>query len=208
MDTEFAAATGLGSCSDFPISSARLDALGVNYRIPEPAGLEEDRLTLSDRLVVELGNPVSAGELRYTLDGSDPEPESRSYRKPLNLKLDEEGTTVSARVYLPGGKGGAIARARFARTSLRPAQDIQGLRLDPGLEFAYAEGSFESAREVSDVPATRRGRTPRVQLTGEERLERFGLRLDGYLHVPEDDVCKFEIRYRMTDRNYIYMKNL
>jgi hexosaminidase len=195
-----------GFMARLPAQLSRLEALGVNFRIPQPAGLEEDRLTLSDRLIVELGNPLPAGEVRYTLDGSDPEPESPLYRKPLNLKLDEGGTTVSARVYLPGGKGGPIARARLARTSLRPAQDVGGLQLRPGLEFAYAEGPFESAREVSDAPAIRRGRTPRVQLTGEERPEDFGLRLDGYLQVPDDELYTFELT--SDDGSQLYVKNI
>ena len=194
-----------GFMARLPGQLARLEAFGVHVRIPEPAGLEEDRLTISDRLVVELESPVPTGELRYTLDGSDPEPESPSYRRPLRLKLDEGGTTVSARVFLPGGRGGPIARARFARTTLRPAQDVIGLQLHPGLEFAYAEGPFESAREVSDVPATRRGRTPRVQLTGEERPEGFGLRLDGYLNVPDDDVYIFQIT--SDDGSQLYVDN-
>jgi len=194
-----------GFTARLPSQLARLEALGVNFRIPEPAGLGEDRLTLSGRLVVELGNPLPAGEVRYTLDGSDPGPESPSYRKPLNLKLDEAGTTVSARVFLPDGRGGRIARARFARTSLVAGQDVGGLQLRPGLEFAYTEAAFQSAREVAEAPATRRGRTPRVQLTGEERAEDFGLRLDGYLKVPADDLYVFELT--SDDGSQLYLNN-
>jgi len=188
-----------------PAQLARLSALGVNYRIPEPTGLEEDRLTLSDRMVVELGNPVSAGEIRYTLDGSDPGPDSPLYGKSLDLKPDEEGPTVSGRVFLPDGKGGPIARARFARSSLRPAHDVQALPLRPGLRFTYAEGPFKSAREISDASADRRGRTPRVQLTGEERPENFGLHLAGYLRLPEDDVYTFELT--SDDGSLLYVNN-
>jgi len=194
-----------GFTARLPSQLARLEALGVNFRIPEPDGLGEDRLTLSGRLVVELGNPLPAGEVRYTLDGSDPGPESPSYRKPLNLKLDEAGTTVSARVFLPDGRGGPIARARFARTSLVAGQDVGGLQLRPGLEFAYTEAAFQSAREVAEAPATRRGRTPRVQLTGEERAEDFGLRLDGYLKVPADDLYVFELT--SDDGSQLYLNN-
>ena len=194
-----------GFTARLPSQLARLEALGVNFRIPVPDGLGEDRLTLSGRLVVELGNPLPAGEVRYTLDGSDPGPESPSYRKPLNLKLDEAGTTVSARVFLPDGRGGPIARARFARTSLVAGQDVGGLQLRPGLEFAHTEAAFQSAREVAEAPATRRGRTPRVQLTGEERPEDFGLRLDGYLQVPADDLYVFELT--SDDGSQLYLNN-
>jgi hexosaminidase len=182
-----------GFAARLPAQLARLDALEVNYRIPIPTGLEENRLTLSDRVVVELENPLPAAEIRFTVDGSDPGPESPSYQNPLNLQVDEDGTTVSARVFLPNGRGSPVARARFARTSLVPAQDLDGVELLPGLTYGYVEGAFESAAEIAEARATRQGRTPRVQLTGAERPEHFGLRVDGYLRVPADDVYVFEL---------------
>jgi hexosaminidase len=188
-----------------PDQLARLDALGVNYRIPEPSGLEQDRLTLDDRIVVELGNPVRGGEIRYTLDGSDPAPESPLFGKPLKLELDERGTTVSARVYLSGGRGGPIARARFARTSLRPVQEVDVSKLRPGLRYAYMEGSFGSVLEAVKATPTRYGLTPRVQLTGEENPEHFGLRFDGYVQVPEDGLYTFELT--SDDGSYLYVNN-
>jgi len=194
-----------GFVQRLPDQLARLDALGVNYRIPEPTGLEEDRLTLSDRMIVELGNPARRGEIRYTLDGSDPAPESALFEKPLKLELDEGGTTVSARVYLPEGQASPIARARFARTSLRTGHDVAGLQLRPGLRYAYMEGSFGSVFEAVEATPTRYGLTPRVQLTGEEDPEHFGLRFDGYLQVPEDGLYKFELT--SDDGSYLYVNN-
>jgi hexosaminidase len=194
-----------GFVQRLPDQLALLGALGVNYRIPNPTGLEADRLTLDDRFVVELGNPARRGEIRYTLDGSDPAPESALFGKPLKLELDEGGTTVSARVYLSDGKASPIARARFARTSLRPGHDVAGLQLRPGLRYAYTEGSFGSVLEAVRATPTRYGLTPRIQLTGEEKPEHFGLRFDGYLQVPEDGLYTFELT--SDDGSYLYVNN-
>ena len=183
----------------------RLDALGVNYRIPTPAGLEEDRLTLDGRARLELRNPVQHGDIRYTLDGSDPVPESRLYAGPLDLELDEKGTIVSARILVPGGQGGPIARARFARTSLQPGQTIAGLPLRPGLRYAYTEGSFGSVLEAFEATPSTYGFTSRVQLTGEERPEYFGLLFNGYIEVPEDGLYTFELT--SDDGSYLYVNN-
>ncbi|MBD5459392.1 MAG: hypothetical protein HDR26_00390 [Lachnospiraceae bacterium] len=59
------------------------------------------------------------GEIRYTLDGSEPTPESPLYTEPLKLRED---TMVSARLFLPDGRSSetAIWQYRFG---------IQGIRL-------------------------------------------------------------------------------
>ncbi len=182
----------------------RLEALGVNYRIPEPGGLEEDRLTLGDRFRVELGNPLPWGEVRYTLDGSDPGPESALYLEPLELVTAESGTTVSARVVLPAGRLGPIARAEVTRGSLRTGLDIDSGRLVPGLELAYVEDTFHTAAALADARADRLGAIPRVELPGIEREEQFGLRFRGYLRVPYGDVYTFQLT--SDDGSQLYLK--
>ncbi len=176
-----------------PAGLARLGALGVNYRIPEPAGLEEDVLTLEPSIGLELQNPLPWGEIRYTLDGTDPTAGSPLYEATLEVPVDAEGVTVSARVVLPDGRTGPIARAAFARTILRTGLDIDSSRLRPGLGLSYLEGEFASVSKLEDMEALQRGTSPRVELPGIEREESFGLRFRGYLRVPYDDVYIFEI---------------
>jgi len=176
-----------------PAGLARLGALGVNYRIPEPAGLEEDMLTLEGSIGVELGSPLPWGEIRYTLDGTDPTTASPRYEAALDIPVDSQAVTVSARLLLPDGRTGPIARASFARTVLRTGLDIDSSRLHPGLSLDYQEGGFASVSEVEDAEALQRGTSPRVEFPGVAREESFGLRFGGYLRVPYDDIYSFEI---------------
>jgi hexosaminidase len=176
-----------------PAGLARLEALGVKYRIPEPAGLEEDVLTLEGSIEVGLQNPLPWAAVHYTLDGTDPTTGSPVYEGPLSLPVDEEGTTVSARVILPGGRPGPVARATFATTVLRTGLDIDSSRLRPGLSLAYAEGSFRSVSEVTEAEVARTGNSPRLELPGTERDDEFGLSFKGYLRVPFDDAYIFEL---------------
>lgn len=176
-----------------PAGLARLGALGVNYRIPEPAGLEEDRLTLDASMRVELGSPLPWGEIHYTLDGTDPTAASRKYETAFDLPVGAGAVTVSARLVLPDGRTGPIARAAFARTILRTGLDIDSSRLRPGLSLDYSEGEFASVAEVEDAEALRRGTSPRVEIPGAAREASFGLKFGGYLRVPYDDIYSFEI---------------
>ncbi|MFW6201652.1 MAG: family 20 glycosylhydrolase, partial [Gemmatimonadota bacterium] len=172
----------------------RLDARGVNYRVPDVTGLERDRLTLDDRVVVELRSPVPDAEIRYTLDGSEPDRDSRLYTGPLRLDVDTSGITVAARLVLPDGRRGHIRRARFARATLRPpADDVAPRDLAPGLRRRYFEGEFRTVGDLRDSTLVRTDVVEGVGLKGDERAERFGLRLTGYLRIPADGVYTFRL---------------
>jgi hexosaminidase len=56
---------------DLPWHFERLDGLGTNYRIPDVVGLERDRTIIKNDVEVQLSAPAT-GQIRYTLDGSDP----------------------------------------------------------------------------------------------------------------------------------------
>ena len=63
------------------------------------------------------GNPPAAvakdsGEIRYTLDGSEPSLQSTVYSSPLEI---DATTTVQAALFKNGRQVGAVARAQFAR---------------------------------------------------------------------------------------------
>ena len=77
----------------------RLEARGVNYRVPEPEGLERERLTFEDTVSVELFSPVRDAVVRYELDGDPPSASSPIYGEGLRLPVNEEGTVVTARAF-------------------------------------------------------------------------------------------------------------
>jgi hexosaminidase len=148
-----------------PSQLERLEALGVNYRIPEVAGLEEDRGTLDPNIAVPLRHPVPAAEIRFTLDGSEPTRDSRLYSKPFIIHFDESTgarpphnvATVSARAFMPGGRAGPTSRARFSRVELNAAEVIDPEQLESGLDYRYYEQGFESARVVLRAGVVRPG---------------------------------------------------
>ena len=139
-----------------PSQLERLEVLGVNYRIPEVAGLEEDRVTLDPNIAVALSHPLPEGEIRFTLDGSEPTRDSRLYSNPFIITFDPPAeeraphnvATVSARAFTPGGRAGPISRARFSRVELTAAEAIDPGWLESGLDYRYYELGFESARGV------------------------------------------------------------
>jgi hexosaminidase len=182
-----------GFAPRLPGQFARLDALGAEYRVPEPVGLGEDRLVLEDRVRVLMGSPFPGGMLRYTTDGSEPTLSSPRYTGPLELRLTASPVTVSARVFLPSGRGSPVARARIARASWMAPVAVLSDTLRTGLSYGYFEGTFRSADDVGrgGGEPLRVGTVPDVGLRGDERPENYGVRLSGLLRVPEDALYTF-----------------
>ena len=177
-----------------PAQFARLDAMGMNYRVPEPGGLGSDRLALEGRTTVTITEPFPGSDVRYTTDGSEPTRSSPRYTAPLELNIAQAPVVVSARAFLPNGRASGVARARVSRAVWKAAVDVPASSLSPGLSYGYREGNFASADSVArDGVFDRMGMVPDVRLRGDERPENYGVRLSGLLKVPRDALYTFHL---------------
>jgi hexosaminidase len=176
-----------------PPHLARLDAAGINYRIPDVMGLEEDRLVLEDSVRVELGAPAPGGTIVFTLDGADPGPTSPRYQDPFTIPMREAGTEVAARVILEDGRASAVRRARFTRSHFVPPVSLPWDRRGQGLAVEGFRGWFTSVDAMAGgepLPDTHFA-LPRVALPKDAPAEGFGLRFTGYIRVPRAGIYTF-----------------
>ncbi len=171
----------------------RLEALGVNFRIPEVKGLEHDRVSLDGRFSVVLDSMFDDSRIRYTLDGSEPTANSPRYSGPIQIEADATGTVVAARVVLDSGRQGTLRRARFRQAGLRAAERIDRSSLSSGLEYIYTEYNrrVSSVDQLTGDTARSAGVSQRLSLEVAERKELFGLVFTGYLNVPADGIYTF-----------------
>lgn len=173
-----------------PAALRTLGSLGVNYRVPPVTGLEGDRLTLDGSVTVTLGSMMRDGDIRYTTDGSDPARTSANYVGPIRVPVDTTGTTVTARVFTSDGHVSPPRAATFTRTTYRPADDL--IVLQTGLRAEYFTNGVRSVRAIDGLQGAREAVVSNVGL-GDERAERFALRLSGYLNVPADGLYEFAL---------------
>lgn len=168
-----------------------LDHFDVNYRAPSVEGLDSDVLTLEDHVTIELSTLLPAAQIRYTTDGSPPTADSRLYTDPIELTVTEEGLTLTASAFLPGGKSSPPRSARFGKTSLLPAAQVEPRDLEPGLKYYRYEGEISSIQELSHLTPLVEGSTSDVGSQSEIGGEHFGVRFEGYIRVPESGVYTF-----------------
>lgn len=175
-----------------PDQLARLDGLQVHYRIPEPLGLDGDRLVLTDTAVLLLGSPLPSARVLWAADGAGLIG-ARVADGPVALPVDSAGLRLTARLALPDGRLGPPRTAHIRRTALRPAATVEAGRLARGLAYAYYERRVGRAVALTDWVPAARDVVPVVGLKGTERGEDFGVRLSGFLRVPEDAVYEFAL---------------
>lgn len=97
------------------LALARLEPLGITFRVPEVAFrvnsidlenasdvLDRYRVDYSKDFIVELRSSVSNATLHYTLDGTEPNEESSIYHRPLHLTRSEANITVTAIAIVSG----------------------------------------------------------------------------------------------------------
>lgn len=98
----------------------RLDQKNVNYRIPKPFGLGNRKLSIDEKVIVELTPPFPNGKIYYTLDGTNPNQVSNLYREPFILNVEPNKTVeLRAKVVKPNGRESAVFIAKYIRQTKR-----------------------------------------------------------------------------------------
>lgn len=171
---------------------ATFDRLGVNYRIPEVEDLDHDRLSLEPSASLQLRTLLPGATIRYTLDGTNPGPQSPAYRGPIALPLSAAGTPVTARPFV-GSRAGPVTSARYRLARLQPALAASpGTRR--GLKRRYFEAAVETLAALGRVPAARSDVAAKIAIPSYARAEQFGLIFEGYLRVPANGIYTFGLQ--------------
>jgi hexosaminidase len=178
-----------GFVARLPAALRALGRLEVNYRVPAVTGLDGDRLTLDRSVTVRLGTLLPDAEIRYTIDGSDPTDRSPRYTAPIRVPVDS-GVRVTARVFTADGRTSPPRAATFTRTTYRAADDL--VVVQSGLRAQYYDAAIRSVRAIDTLRQLREAIVPTVSL-GDERAERYALKLSGFLRVPGDGLYEFAL---------------
>ncbi len=164
-----------------------LDKQNVNYRIPEPGGLQ-NVVTGEAEVTVRL-EPRPGTAVFYTIDGSTPNAKTaEEYKGPFKMKMDVgDVKTLKTIVVLPNGRSSSVYAATFVRGTLREPDQTEAN--EPGLKYAlFAPGSDQN-------PAS--GETRSILLTQfaqrADQSKPFSVQFDGYLRIPTDGVYELQL---------------
>ncbi|MBI5863296.1 MAG: family 20 glycosylhydrolase [Planctomycetes bacterium] len=193
----------------------RLDALGVNYYVPTPtfklatgaAGpngeFDPASLTAAGGVTAITDKPRklviqanSAGEIRFTVDGSNPTADSPKYAGPIDVA---DSAIVRARSILPTGNAGAIGELRFVKVApLDPTQATAG---EAGVAVDVYKGTWKQLPDFSKLtpaastvlPGTETDPVIRENAIADLDTQ-FALRFRGLFKAPTEGLYTFALR--------------
>ena len=169
----------------------RLDKQNVNYRIPEPIGLENRLVSSEVKGRMELEPPAVGAKIYYSLDGSEPSEKSTLYDKPIIFGLEpNQRKDLKTIVVLPNGRKSSVYSATLLSRAMLPAVELAEKR--PGVTFGFVTSppngwtdTVLSSGETKTIGLQQFAKT--VDLKG-----MFGVAFDGYINIPADGIYEFQ----------------
>lgn len=156
----------------------------MNRGYLSPEFISDDEIFLK-QAKVELKSG-DGGEIRYTLDGSEPTESSALYSKPIVL---DKTTTVNAKTFWPENIQSRVSRFTSEKVELTDALEITNLK--QGLVVHFFEGAWDSLPDFSKMKATTVNTCPAFDLTPSPVNENFGMKFEGFINIPSDGIYTF-----------------
>lgn len=160
----------------------RLDALGVNYRLPDIDGFAQENVFIESTDFI-VNSPLPDMNIHYTLDGSIPTLNSSKLSRSITIS---QPTFLKMALFSSGGVRGEIYELNFQPTTLKQAVVVEN-PLD-GLHCDFFDKYFKSTREIQGTPDE--GFIV-SNIKAPKETNAFGLRFSGYIEVPETDTYSF-----------------
>lgn len=183
---------------EFEIVGAGLKTTAI-YTPLQPVTISPaDTTAFVGRQVVTLACATPKAEIRYTLNGSDPTPDSPLYTAPLALTAT---TTVKARSMRPGTRvlpttmSGTIAsivtEALYEAAPLVKAVDAPAT--EPGLHYDYYEGRWQELLSGLDgLKPVKSGQVEKLfDMSAKGAAPTYAFIYSGYFEAPADGIYNF-----------------
>lgn len=163
-----------------------LDAKKINYRVPNLTGFN-DLNVFTDNETVNVNCILPNVTVRYTTDGSIPQPNSAKYIAPFTIS---ESTNFSFRSFRPDGSGSEVYKAEFRKESYSKA--YTGTFTSEGIIVKEYDSKSKKCAEIKNSKLVKESKAEIMEMPKD--FKGFaGLTFLGYFEVPADGVYTFEI---------------
>ncbi len=137
---------------------------------------------------VELTVSSPQVEVRYTLDGTDPQIGSPKYDAPITLT---KTTEVRARSFFGGKAVSEVVSAKFESARLQAAATVA--HQEPGLVAQQVLGDWKNLPRFDEQKATATMTVKEISLPKIPPVEHVGWRFSGHVEIKSDDVWTFAL---------------
>ena len=170
----------------------RLDAYDVNYHIPQPEQPNGscNFVAFTDKASLEFKTtrPI---KMVYTIDGTEPTPESTIYTAPIEFT---ESGILKIRSVLLSGKMSKTRPITVEKQALAPAKEVA--KTTPGLVMQTTDGMFLNSSELENISEWKKSVIKDLrELTNVVKsyesmrgFKQYAAVATGYVNIPEDGV--------------------
>ena len=154
-------------------------------------GFDSRRVFIHEE-TVKITSQQKNNEIRYTIDGTEPNQNSLLYSKPFNVT---ETTNLKIKEFTPDGLKRPVYEANYIKQ--KPIEAVSVDTNKRGLNFEYFElpRVIDSLIDLQQFESTKIGEVNKIIFPYEldSLPEYFGLKFNGYVKVPSENVYTFSV---------------
>lgn len=163
----------------------RLEKMEIAYRLPDLTGFTEENVFV-DKTTLQIKKPLPSYTLRYTTDGSQPQPTSPELPPGLSITKPQ---TVNVAAFNASGVRGDVYALRYQQQAY--ALPVVATNPQAGLRASYFKRSFRSTKGMQQRTADSTFIVANVVVPKSVKAPSFGLQFRGHLNVPETGIYSF-----------------
>lgn len=164
----------------------RLDALNINYRLPDLEGFYDNNV-FTDQTEVQVSSMLPGLDIRYTTDGSIPTLTSTRYTGPVKI---DTTTSFIFRCFRTNGSAGDIVKTKFTKENY--AEPVTVTPGEKGLKATWHKYRGNNCGDIEKAPVNGEYTVEEIAIPQEIKGD-IGLILEGFLEIPADGIYTFAL---------------
>ena len=153
-----------------------------------------------DSTYVSLSCENDRATIRYTLDGGEPDLNSKEFTKPVIIK---ETRVLKAKCFAEGVLPGFTVAFKFEKLGLQPALNISNLK--QGLKYKYKEVGCSKTIDLDKYPVDNSGIISTINIDSIKDSRAFAYNYKGYIKAPVDGLYTFYLE--SNDGSTLFIDN-
>ena len=170
------------SSGSFPYSMSKGKQVSIPY-------VSKDLYLFEEEMTFKLGSTTSDTEIRYTLDGKEPDRTSPLCRDSIQVN---HSCILKARGFKTGYAPSELLTLQVEKAVYRPASQIQDT--GKGIRFRYYEGKFSCVSDLEKTQPLDSGYVSAIRIDRAPADDHFGYIWEGWIYIPETGIYEFETR--------------
>jgi hypothetical protein len=142
-----------------------------------------------DSTEVKIENVKQEGEIKYTLDGSEPSKNSHVYEEAITI---HETKIVKAKTFWEDGTNSGVGASTFKKVELRESTNLADAK--PGMQYEYFENIGKRWRQLPNfdlLTPKNTGIVSKNNLENRQQDENFGFVFKGFFKAQKDGIYTF-----------------